>query len=70
MNLNSFFPQCSHGNIIIASRNPGLRIYAGSDALVSDMEETDAIKLLLTSAAQEVTPHNEEMAAEIVKVCE
>ncbi|KAJ6555477.1 P-loop containing nucleoside triphosphate hydrolase protein [Mycena vulgaris] len=67
INLNPFLPQCDHGNIIITSRNPGLRGYAGSDARVSDMEETDAIKLLLTSAAQEVTPRNEEMAAEIVQ---
>ncbi|KAJ7818305.1 P-loop containing nucleoside triphosphate hydrolase protein, partial [Mycena olivaceomarginata] len=67
INLNSFFPQCDHGNVIIASRNPGLRVYAGSDAHVSDMEETDAVKLLLRSAAQEVTSHNEEMAAEIVQ---
>ncbi|KAJ7832009.1 P-loop containing nucleoside triphosphate hydrolase protein [Mycena leptocephala] len=59
VDLNPFLPQCDHGNIIIASRNPALRFYAGSDAHVSDMEETDAIKLLLTRAAQEVTPRNE-----------
>jgi hypothetical protein len=70
INLNSFFPQCHHGNIIITSRNPGLRVYAGSTARVSDMEETDAVKLLLASAAKEVTHHNEEMAAEIVQVCQ
>ncbi|KAF7362663.1 FabD/lysophospholipase-like protein [Mycena venus] len=70
IDLNPFLPQCDHGNIIIASRNPGLRFYAGSDAHVSDMEETDAVKLLLTRAAQEVTPHNEEIAAEIVQVCQ
>ncbi|KAJ6486594.1 hypothetical protein DFH09DRAFT_387531 [Mycena vulgaris] len=67
INLNPFLPQCDHGNIIITSRNPGLLSYAGSHAHVSDMEETDAVKLLLTSAAQEVTPCNEEMAAEIVQ---
>jgi hypothetical protein len=70
IDLNPFLPQCDHGNIIIASRNPALRFYAGSDAHVSDMEETDAIKLLLTRAAQEVTPRNEGMAAEIVQVCQ
>ncbi|KAJ7938603.1 hypothetical protein B0H13DRAFT_2226304 [Mycena leptocephala] len=73
INLNPFLPQCDHGNIIITSRNPGLRVYGGSarsDAPVSDMEETDAVKLLLTSAAHEVTPRNEEMAAEIVQVSE
>ncbi|KAJ7716439.1 P-loop containing nucleoside triphosphate hydrolase protein [Mycena metata] len=67
IDLHSFFPQCAHGNIIITSRNPGLRVYAGLYAQVSDMEETDAIKLLLRSAVQEVTPRNEEMAAEIVQ---
>jgi hypothetical protein len=70
LNLNPFLPQCDHGNILITSRNPGLRVYAGSDAHVSDMEETDAVKLLLASARQEVTPRNEEMAAEIVQVCQ
>jgi hypothetical protein len=72
INLYPFLPQCDHGNIIITSRNPGLRVHGGSarsDVCVSDMEETDAVKLLLNSAAQEVTPHNEEMAAQIVQVC-
>ncbi|KAJ7793456.1 hypothetical protein B0H14DRAFT_2926594 [Mycena olivaceomarginata] len=67
IDLNPFLPRCDHGNIIIASRNPALRFYAGSDAHVSDMEETDAVKLLLTRAAQDITPHNEEMAAAIVE---
>ncbi|KAJ7082290.1 P-loop containing nucleoside triphosphate hydrolase protein [Mycena epipterygia] len=58
INLNRFFPQCNHGNILITSRNPGLRIYAGSHSLVSDMEETDATKLLLTCSAEEITPAN------------
>ncbi|KAF7328577.1 FabD/lysophospholipase-like protein [Mycena venus] len=67
IDLNPFLPQCDHGNIIITSRNPGLRFYAGSDARVSDMEETDAVKLLLACASQEVTPRNKEMATEIVQ---
>ncbi|KAJ7821749.1 hypothetical protein B0H14DRAFT_3733179, partial [Mycena olivaceomarginata] len=67
IDLNPFLPRFDHGNIIIASRNPALRFYAQSNAHVSDMEETDAVKLLLTRAAQEVTPHNEELAAEIVQ---
>ncbi|KAJ7251633.1 hypothetical protein C8J57DRAFT_1352189 [Mycena rebaudengoi] len=36
INLNPFFPQCKHGNILITSRNPGLCVYAGSHALISD----------------------------------
>ncbi|KAJ7847594.1 P-loop containing nucleoside triphosphate hydrolase protein [Mycena olivaceomarginata] len=67
INLNSFFPRGNHGNIIITSRNPGLRVYAGCHALVEDMEETDAVKLLLKSAAQDPTTRNEEIAAEIVQ---
>ncbi|KAJ7452633.1 hypothetical protein FB451DRAFT_1523796 [Mycena latifolia] len=67
INLNQFFPQCKHGNIIITSRNPGLRVYAGSHSQISDMEESDAVELLLTSAAQETTVVNKKIAADIVK---
>ncbi|KAJ7734418.1 hypothetical protein B0H16DRAFT_1327613 [Mycena metata] len=66
LNLNKFLPKCGHGNIIITSRNPELRIY-GSNSQVSDMEQNEAITLLLKSAAQEVSPMNEKLAAEIVK---
>ncbi|KAJ6490896.1 hypothetical protein C8R45DRAFT_762869, partial [Mycena sanguinolenta] len=62
INLNSFFPKCRHGNILITSRNPGLCVYAGSHALISDMEVPDAVHLLLTSAAQEFTTNNKDMA--------
>jgi hypothetical protein len=68
INLNSFLPQCNHGNIVITSRNPGLRVYAGAHSAVSDMEETDAVVLLLKSAAQGISPATEKIAAEIVKV--
>ncbi|KAJ7120198.1 hypothetical protein C8R44DRAFT_529817, partial [Mycena epipterygia] len=47
MDLNNYFPQCDHGNILITSRNPGLCVYAGSHSPVSDMEEIDAVDLLL-----------------------
>ncbi|KAJ6533785.1 hypothetical protein DFH09DRAFT_1284374 [Mycena vulgaris] len=67
INLNSFIPHCKHGNILITSRNPGLRVYAGSDSPISDMEETEAVELLLNSAAQAITPGNKEIAAEIVQ---
>ncbi|KAJ7731366.1 hypothetical protein B0H16DRAFT_203281 [Mycena metata] len=66
LNLNKFLPQCNHGNIIITSRNPELRIYGGS-AQVSDMEEEDAVTLLLKSAAQEPLPTNQESAVQIVR---
>ncbi|KAJ7120229.1 hypothetical protein C8R44DRAFT_921274 [Mycena epipterygia] len=68
INLNNYFPQCDHGNILITSRNPGLCVYAGSDSPVSDMEEIDAVDLLLRSAAQDATEHNQRTAGQIVKV--
>ncbi|KAJ6457313.1 P-loop containing nucleoside triphosphate hydrolase protein [Mycena sanguinolenta] len=66
INLSRFFPRCSHGNIIITSRNPGLQVY-GAKAQVSDMEEPDAVALLLKSAVQEPSPANNLHAARIVK---
>ncbi|KAJ6450917.1 hypothetical protein C8R45DRAFT_916716 [Mycena sanguinolenta] len=68
INLHSFLPRCNHGNIVITSRNPGLCVYTESHSQVSDMEETDAVPLLLKSAAQEISPTNALIAAEIVKV--
>ncbi|KAJ7087440.1 hypothetical protein C8R44DRAFT_580543, partial [Mycena epipterygia] len=56
------------GNILITSRNPGLRVYAGSHSAVSDMEEMDAVDLLLRSAMQETTDYNRATAGQIVKV--
>ncbi|KAJ7903080.1 hypothetical protein B0H13DRAFT_1463787, partial [Mycena leptocephala] len=50
IDLNMFLPQCSHGNIIITTRNPGLCVYAGEHSHVQDMEEDDAVTLLLKSA--------------------
>ncbi|KAF7328637.1 Nephrocystin-3 [Mycena sanguinolenta] len=67
IDLRGFIPKCDHGNIIITSRNPGLLVHAGSDSPVSDMEEGDAVALLLKSAAQKVTATTEQIAAEIVK---
>ncbi|KAJ7444478.1 P-loop containing nucleoside triphosphate hydrolase protein [Mycena latifolia] len=67
INLNNHFPHCNHGNILITSRNPGLRGYAGSDYQVSDMEEEDPVELLLASAKEEMSPENKKISAEIVK---
>ncbi|KAJ7668854.1 hypothetical protein B0H17DRAFT_1248157 [Mycena rosella] len=66
IDLNKYFPQCNHGNILITSRNPGLCVYAGSHSAVSDMEELDAVDLLLRSAAQDTRDPNKAIAAEIV----
>ncbi|KAJ7474070.1 hypothetical protein FB451DRAFT_1367085 [Mycena latifolia] len=66
IDLHHFFPRCKYGNILITSRNPQLRGY-GSYSLVSDMEEVDAVELLLRSAAHDTTPENKITATEIVK---
>ncbi|KAF7371243.1 FabD/lysophospholipase-like protein [Mycena sanguinolenta] len=67
INLNQFFPKCNHGNIIITSRNPNLRGY-GAHSPVSNMEESDAVILLLKSAQQEASEANEVLALDIVKI--
>ncbi|KAJ7870698.1 hypothetical protein B0H13DRAFT_2555921 [Mycena leptocephala] len=67
IDLNRFIPQCNCGNIIITTRNPALRGYAGGHFAVSDMEETDAVALLLKSAGQDISSASERIAAEIVK---
>jgi hypothetical protein len=67
INLNQFFPKCNHGNIIITSRNPNLRIYGGHSQ-VSDMEESDAVALLLRSVQQEESAARKLLALDIVKV--
>ncbi|KAJ7194276.1 hypothetical protein GGX14DRAFT_679055 [Mycena pura] len=66
LGLNDFFPQCKHGNIIITTRNPELRVY-GAHSHVSNMEEEEAVQLLLMSAAQVHTPPNDTYAQNIVK---
>ena len=71
INLNDFLPQCNHGNVIITSRNPDVQVHAARHGLyteVSDMEETEAIALLLERALQEDSAKNRITAAEIVKV--
>ncbi|KAJ7700991.1 hypothetical protein B0H16DRAFT_1834326 [Mycena metata] len=67
LDLHKFPPRCNHGNIIITSRNPELRIYE-SNSTVSNMEKDDAVALLLKSGAvQEMTHHNKETAVVILK---
>jgi hypothetical protein len=68
INLNRFLPRCNHGNIIITSRNPELCVYAGAHSAVSNMDQADAVALLLQSAAQQILPANEKIATEIVRV--
>ncbi|KAJ6461709.1 hypothetical protein C8R45DRAFT_1178876 [Mycena sanguinolenta] len=57
-NLNQFIPRCNYGNIIVTSRNPNLRGY-GENSHVSDMEESDAVALLLKSSQQKMSAANQ-----------
>ncbi|KAJ7231952.1 hypothetical protein C8J57DRAFT_1480776 [Mycena rebaudengoi] len=68
LDLFTFFPQGTHGNILITSRNPRLRVLAlDAHYRISDLEEEAAVQLLLVSAAEPVTSENEMFATEIVK---
>ncbi|KAJ7277393.1 P-loop containing nucleoside triphosphate hydrolase protein [Mycena rebaudengoi] len=68
INLFNYFPQCSSGNILITSRNPQLHIHApDAHYHISDMEEEDAVRLLLASAVQPGTTETEDLAKDIVK---
>ncbi|KAJ7887689.1 FabD/lysophospholipase-like protein, partial [Mycena leptocephala] len=68
IDLFPFFPKCTHGNIIITSRNPQLAVHGPrSHSKVGDMNETDAIDLLLLSAVKEKTIESVQSASEIVK---
>ncbi|KAF8218037.1 hypothetical protein K438DRAFT_1796213 [Mycena galopus ATCC 62051] len=68
INLHPFFPKCTHGNIIITSRNPQLVVHGPkSHSKVGDLGESDAIDLLLLSSAKEKTVETVKRASEIVK---
>ncbi|KAJ7830373.1 hypothetical protein B0H13DRAFT_1735120 [Mycena leptocephala] len=68
IDLFNFFPKCTHGNIIITSRNPQLAVHGPrSHSKVGDMNETDAVDLLLLSAVKEKTIESAQSASEIVK---
>ncbi|KAJ7820235.1 hypothetical protein B0H14DRAFT_2519812 [Mycena olivaceomarginata] len=67
INLFPFFPRCTHGNIIITSRNPQLAGHGPqSYSKVGDMDETNAVDLLLR-AIKEKTIETTQQASEIVK---
>ncbi|KAJ7809310.1 hypothetical protein B0H13DRAFT_2479113 [Mycena leptocephala] len=68
IDLFHFFPRCTHGNIIITSRNPQLAVHGPrSHSRVGDMDKSDAIDLLLLSAAKEKTIESTQSASEIVE---
>ncbi|KAJ7252022.1 P-loop containing nucleoside triphosphate hydrolase protein [Mycena rebaudengoi] len=68
IDLFNYFPQSSRGNILITSRNPELYVHApDSHHRISDMEEEDAVGLLLASAMQSLNTETESLARDIVK---
>ncbi|KAJ7289410.1 P-loop containing nucleoside triphosphate hydrolase protein [Mycena rebaudengoi] len=68
INLFNYFPRSSRGNILITSRNPELSVHApNSHHHISDMEEEDAVQLLLASALQPLSTETESLATDIVK---
>ena len=70
VNLSTFFPPCTAGNILVTTRNRELRHYAtkGSDQNVTSMEHDDATNLLLHLSQAEETEGNKDLAAHIVQV--
>jgi tetratricopeptide (TPR) repeat protein len=68
VNLRKFLPPCSHGSIIITTRNEAIRLHApNSNHLVSGMDPDDAVDLLLTSSMMEPSQQNRNLAYSIVK---
>ena len=73
LNLRQYFPSCSHGNILITSRNRDTRLHAlspESNYNVSNLAPGDAKCLLLTMVGQRdaCSKETEVLATAIVKV--
>ena len=72
LDLGEYLPQCTHGNILITSWNPGLWVHTGSRQKaihISDLSLNDAVILLLSRAGVElVTNVNKIHARKIVQV--
>ena len=72
-NLRNYFPRCSHGNILITTRNRDIIQHASDKqwcCRVSGMNPSDAKKLLfnISGLREEHTKETEAMATAIVKV--
>ncbi|KAJ7272229.1 P-loop containing nucleoside triphosphate hydrolase protein [Mycena rebaudengoi] len=65
--LFNYCPQSSSGNILITSRNPQLYVHASNcHHHISNMEEEDAVQLLLASSMQPLTVETQMFARDIV----
>ncbi|GLB39599.1 putative patatin-like phospholipase [Lyophyllum shimeji] len=70
LNLFDFFPPCSHGNILITTRNPELSIHAPDASFkITDLEPEEATDLLLAMVAPNkmVTGSEHDQATAITK---
>ena len=68
VNFRPYLPACSHGNILITSRNRDTCVYAPQFCHVSDMRPEDARDLLLKVARHEHNDETVRLATTIVKV--
>ena len=73
ISLHKYFPNSSHGNIIITSRNPETGAYvsqAETFCRISDLSPDDARELLIKTAhvSDEHTNENQKLAMDLVKV--
>ena len=70
LNLSTYFPDCTFGNILLTTRNPQLRIHAeeDADAKVAGMDPEDAKCLLMQISRATKKSENEKLATLIVKV--
>ena len=68
LNLRLYLSRCSHGNILITSRNRDTCFYAPQSCQVSDMRPEDARDLLFKVARHEHNNETEALAMMIVQV--
>ncbi|KAK0184000.1 P-loop containing nucleoside triphosphate hydrolase protein [Armillaria mellea] len=68
--LSKYIPQCNHGNIIITSRLTEIIQMASPGAYLNflDLEQSDAVNLLLKHAHQDPDNNNQQLASDIVDV--
>ncbi len=66
--LSKYIPQCNHGNIIITSRLTEVNQMASPGAHLDffDLEQSEAVNLLLKHAHQDSDNNNQQLASDIV----
>lgn len=71
LNLQQFFPRCTHGDILITTRNQQMRVHAqdkGSFCRVDGMLPKDALELML-KVSQEEGEDVVSLSTKLVEVC-